>query len=90
LPTLNADERLRFIEFAKKMEIMSSQYSNMVFLPLLIGMDSMNNYTMSTVTINTRSTKTEETASDITHPSKEGYWQIADYVLGAVSYLDSI
>ena len=72
------------------METMASQYSNMVFLPLLIGMDSRNNYTTSIVTINTRSIKTEETASDITHPSKEGYWQIADYVLGAVSYLDSI
>ena len=90
LPTLISEERLRFAEFARKMETMASQYSNMVFLPLLIGMDSRNNYTTSTVTINTRSIKTEETASDITHPSKEGYWQIADYVLGAVSYLDSI
>ena len=89
LPSLNGYEHLLFLEYAEKMEKMASDYANIVFLPLLIGMDSVNNYNMNTVTINTRNTKTEETASDITHPASSGYWQIADYVLGAISYIAS-
>ena len=87
LPTLNSNERYLFVDFAKKMETLASSYSNMAFLPLLIGMDSVNNYNTRSVTINTRSTATELMASDITHPANLGYWQIADYVLGALSYL---
>lgn len=89
LPSLNGYEHLLFLEYAEKMEKMASDYANIVFLPLSIGMDSVNNYNMNTVTINTRNTKTEETASDITHPASSGYWQIADYVLGAISYIAS-
>ena len=87
MPSLNGYEHLLFLEYAEKMEKMASNYANIVFLTLSIGMDSVNNYNMNTVTINTRNTKTEETASDITHPASSGYWQIADYVLGAVSYI---
>lgn len=89
LPSLNGHEHLLFLEYAEKMEEMASDYANIVFLPLPIGMDSVNNYNMKTVTINTRSTETEQTALDITHPSNAGYWQIADYVLGAISYITS-
>ena len=87
LPTLDGAEQLRFTDFAKAMEALARTYSNMVYLPLLVGMDSTNNYNMVSVTINTRNPKTEEIASDITHPAYVGYWQIADYVLGAISYL---
>ena len=69
------------------MESLVETYENMVLLPLPIGMDSANNYNTRTVTVNTRRTDTELTASDITHPADPGYWQIADYVLGAISYL---
>ena len=87
LPSLNGHEHLLFLDFAEKMEQMASDYSNIVFLPLPIGMDSVNNYNMQTVTINTRNPETEETAPDITHPASYGYWQIADYVIGAISYI---
>lgn len=89
MPSLNGHEHLLFLEYAEKMEKMASNYANIAFLPLPMGMDSVNNYNMKTVTINTRNTETEQMASDITHPAKVGYWQIADYVLGAISYIAS-
>ena len=89
LPSLNGHEHLLFLEYAEKMEKMASDYAKIVFLPLPIGMDSANNYNMQTITVNTRNTATEETATDITHPANAGYWQIADYVLGAISYIAS-
>ena len=87
LSNLTGYEHVRFLEFSKTLENLSKEYTNMVFIPLCYGMDSLNNYNMRDITINTRSTITEKTAGDVTHPNKTGYWQIADMVLGAISYL---
>ena len=87
LPTLGNLERVRFIEYSAKIEQMVRGYDNTVFIPLAIGMDSTNNYPMVDITINTRRSEIEQTASDITHPSKYGYWQFSDYIFGAISYL---
>ena len=90
LANLTGDEHLRFLEFSKTLENLSKEYINMVYIPLCYGMDSLNNYSMQDITINTRCDITEKTAIDITHPYKTGYWQIADMVLGAISYLADV
>ena len=88
IPTLSSATQIRFINFAKALEIaVTENYTNVAFVPLLVGMDSVNGYPQTTVTVNTRSTETEKYITDITHPGKIGYWQIADYIFGAVSYL---
>ena len=90
LANLTGDEHLRFLDFSKTLENLSKEYMNMVYIPLCYGMDSLNNYSMQDITINTRCDMTEKIAKDITHPYKTGYWQIADMVLGAISYLADV
>lgn len=90
LTNLTGDEHLRFLEFSKTLENLSKEYINMAYIPLCYGMDSLNNYSMQDITINTRYDITEKIAKDITHPYKTGYWQIADMVLGAISYLADV
>jgi hypothetical protein len=89
LGEISTDEQIRFINFAEALETLAESYSDVCYLPLLIGMDSMNNYNMTDVTINTRNPEIQQRCGDITHPAKYGYWQFADWVDGAISYLFS-
>lgn len=80
----NYNERKRFMQFANALEELCKTYTNIVYVPLIICMDSDNNYNMKDAPINSRSTLTEKVASDITHPANNGYWQMADLIVGAI------
>ena len=72
------------MQFANALEELCKTYTNIVYVPLIICMDSDNNYNMKDAPINSRSTLTEKVASDITHPANNGYWQMADLIVGAI------
>lgn len=78
------EEKKKFMQFAIALEELCKTYNNVVYVPLIIGMDSENNYNMKDETINTRSTEKEKVSTDMTHPANSGYWQMADWIVGAI------
>ena len=72
--------------FMVKMYDTFKDYANVVFMPIALYHDSEYNYIKdTTATVNPRSTITTDNISDVTHPQKPGYWQIADAVFSALS-----
>lgn len=82
-------EMKKFIELTEYLEEVSNTMTNVAFVPLCVGFDCENNYPMTNISLNPRNSGTEKIATDNTHPSDFGYWQIADLVLGAISNLIS-
>lgn len=66
----------------------SSEYSNnFCYVDILAGFDIDNNMTTILVNANNRNSNIKRTIStDYTHPSKFGYWQIADTIYNAIHY----
>lgn len=83
----SAEENYKMGQYSMAVENLVKSYQHMAFVPLSIGMDSEHNYNMKDVTINTRTTETQKVASDITHPNNNGYWQMADWIVGGISKL---
>lgn len=87
IPTLSCVEQLKFLDFFAKMEELVSTYEHMLFIPLAIGVDTTNNMNFTTTDLNPRNKAAIRFPDDITHPSKEGFWQMSDWILAGISQL---
>ena len=77
-------------EYNRRVEALAdsaSYSSNFCFADILPTFDMDNNMSMTEVDANTRNpTRKRIVSTDYTHPSKYGYWQIADTIYSAIHY----
>ena len=80
-------EDLKVIRLANAVYDEFKSYDNLLVIPSVLAMDSVNGFGWMEIPVNSRSTETMKVPMDSVHPQPSGYYQIADIDLAYICKL---